>query len=1717
MKGLLFKGAKRRVFAFMAAIALSFSLIGVVPVRRVSATEDWRDTELIVNGDFEIDFNGEGSGWTRDIDWTRFNGDGYDGTWTKSNQNMTNNTTQFFHYSNQADDAGEISLSQIVTITEAGKYKVVFEADGINTEYDIYFKNGDNTISTTHGTIETDWNDWKSKGTLDVDLPAGDIKIILTLDVKKGGWGDIDNVKLLKYYGVYYTATPESNTHQKGTESGATITVDSASTNITSVTVSNDSDYTGTKYTMPASDEQAVITFSAAYLDTLSVGNHTVTVGFADGAQDVESTLIISTKPTHTATVSNSPYTKYDSANAVSVTLENCATTVISGVYLDNATDAIATTNYETSASDTSAVIAFKKDYLNGLTAGEHTVKVTFTEADGADDQTGKFTISVPVHTLNVNVATYAKDDPNAETVKMTVNCATGRISTVAVGQGDPLTLDTDYKLTESGTSTVISFTNTYLTSLKEGDYTATVTFTDGAAAKTGDFTVSVLPTGLQNGDFESTGADYIWNGGFGTQSKLNDNSGTYLNLWTDNKTSETILSQTFIAEKTGTFDISYKVIGDGNSGIAFWVNDEKIGEIEGGSYSWPEVTTTKSFDLKKDDIVKFEIKGTYSGTWAAIDDVQIVEHKDVQEELPVGLQNGDFENAKYWVYPEGAKEPFAIKSVEEKDGNNKSAHILNIWTDDYTNEYAFTQTFKAEKSGQFVLKYKYLGSETCGFSIFVNDTKVDTLTGKGWNGGEWTERTSKTVFELEKDEKVTFSIKGTQLEGKDIYFKLDDISVVEYEEDPNARNFNIDTTIATGDKVDTDLYVEKLDLAKGFITGADISSYASIVASGATYKNAKGEPLSDAKFFELLAESGVNYVRIRVWVDPKNSSGKGYGGGNCDIETAKKLGKLATDAGMKVLIDFHYSDFWTDPGKQTTPKAWQGLTLDEKAEKLFDWTYKSLMAIIKAGVDVGMVQIGNETTTGFCGETKRENMCFLFKSGSDAVRAVEEELYEGKPTIMMAIHLTNPNSVDFSSYAKDLKENGVVYDVFATSFYPYWHGTLDNLYTKLAAVADEYDKYVMVAETSYVRTLEDGDGWENTETQSKKDNGDVFPYDISEQGQVLHIRNVINTLTSIPDNKGIGVFWWEPAWIPVQNWADAEDQDKVLAENKALWEEYGSGWATSAASDYDKNVGQWYGGSAVDNESWFDFDGKALESLKVYNMVRFGTNSEDYLIDVIDTEYSFVEGQEYSFPTEVDALYASGETYKVGVTWDQEQIEAAAASGYGSYEIDGIVTYNEEEYDVICKLTIKPVNLLVNGSFEDGKGEGWDFDLTHTTAGTNEKADGVKEEDSHDGKYTFHFYSTTDQSFTVTQKVTLEPGAYAFNGYFQGLAGVEGEIFVQVGDDEYAAQYVLNGWVDWQNPEVDRIFITEETEVTVGFTCSYSAGAWGTCDDFTLYRMGDIVTISFDSNGHGTAPDPITVLEGEKVNQPADPSAEGFIFTGWCIDKVCTEWFDFNRPIIADNADITLYARWVKNPEKSYYQDGKSEGNIGSLSWILGDGDLHSTYHSTVNDAETINHFKGVDIARYLNDADMAAESGFEAAADAVARGLAPSSAGFTPFAALGGSSLRAKAGSLKLTIFSSYLETLDPGYYLLRIVFDDGEVFTKLTINAKAADDEVEPDDNKAADADVKPADDAGAITNDTAPKTADETPIEAAMLILLISAAGLSYILGLKRKRS
>lgn len=178
------------------------------------------------------------------------------------------------------------------------------------------------------------------------------------------------------------------------------------------------------------------------------------------------------------------------------------------------------------------------------------------------------------------------------------------------------------------------------------------------------------------------------------------------------------------------------------------------------------------------------------------------------------------------------------------------------------------------------------------------------------------------------------------------------------------------------------DIFVEKIANydEENNIRGVDVSSYLSLMDSFEEvnktitdekkkrgFRDWNGKLLDKQGFFNLLAASGINYVRTRVWNDPYTSDHKGYGGGNNDLDKAVEMGKYATKAGMRNLIDFHFSDFWADPAKQKAPKAWENYTVEERATAISEYVTSALTRFKNEGVDVGMIQIGNETTSKFC------------------------------------------------------------------------------------------------------------------------------------------------------------------------------------------------------------------------------------------------------------------------------------------------------------------------------------------------------------------------------------------------------------------------------------------------------------------------------------------------------------------------------------------------------------------------------------------------------------------------------------------------------------------------------------------------------------------------------------------------------------------------------
>ena len=259
--------------------------------------------------------------------------------------------------------------------------------------------------------------------------------------------------------------------------------------------------------------------------------------------------------------------------------------------------------------------------------------------------------------------------------------------------------------------------------------------------------------------------------------------------------------------------------------------------------------------------------------------------------------------------------------------------------------------------------------------------------------------------------------------------------------------------------------------------------------------------------------------------------------------------------------------------------------------------------------MDIGMVQIGNETNGAMCGESSQalggwKKIAQLMNAGSKAVREV-------CPNALVAVHFANPEKAEsYESYGKNLAYYQVDYDVFASSYYPFWHGTLDNLAQVLSGIAENYGKKVMVAETSYAFTSEDTDFFGNTIGEG---GGIVKDYPFTQQGQANLVRDVIDTVVNKTKN-GIGVFYWEGTWISAGG--------ASYEENLALWEKHGSGWASSFAAEYDPDdAGKWYGGCAVDNQAFFDAGGNVTEAIKVFALVKNGNSVENKADAIEDTE----------------------------------------------------------------------------------------------------------------------------------------------------------------------------------------------------------------------------------------------------------------------------------------------------------------------------------------------------------------------------------------------------------------------------------------------------------------------------------------------------------------
>ncbi len=353
---------------------------------------------------------------------------------------------------------------------------------------------------------------------------------------------------------------------------------------------------------------------------------------------------------------------------------------------------------------------------------------------------------------------------------------------------------------------------------------------------------------------------------------------------------------------------------------------------------------------------------------------------------------------------------------------------------------------------------------------------------------------------------------------------------------------------------LDPEIEVETPDEAPSFYYGADLSYVNEMLDCGAVYKDATGTAKDPYKIF---SEAGANLVRVRLWHNPTWTQYSNF-------EDVKKTIARAKEEGMHVLLDFHYSDTWADPGSQVIPAAWEAQIKNKEilGGLLYDYTYKILADLAALDLLPEIVQVGNETNRMILQkEGENANMdwdrnAFLLNKGIKAVRDISKAK---NIEIEVMLHIAQPENALW--WFKEATENGIIdYDWIGLSYYPIWSEyKLDNVGAAFEKLISTYNKRLMVVETAYPFTLENNDSANNILDKNALING----YPATQQGQLDYMNKLKEVIKS---SGGEGLVYWEPAW--------------VSTKCSTLWGQ-GSHW---------------------DNATFFDFDNKATLGMQFYN-----------------------------------------------------------------------------------------------------------------------------------------------------------------------------------------------------------------------------------------------------------------------------------------------------------------------------------------------------------------------------------------------------------------------------------------------------------------------------------------------------------------------------------
>jgi arabinogalactan endo-1,4-beta-galactosidase len=321
---------------------------------------------------------------------------------------------------------------------------------------------------------------------------------------------------------------------------------------------------------------------------------------------------------------------------------------------------------------------------------------------------------------------------------------------------------------------------------------------------------------------------------------------------------------------------------------------------------------------------------------------------------------------------------------------------------------------------------------------------------------------------------------------------------------------------------------------AAGLDFGTDLSFTPQELAAGArfSYHGQQQSPVT------IMKENGANYVRMRLWVNPP----PGYS----DLASDLALARSVHAAGMKIYLDIMYSDFWADPQHQDIPAAWQGQDLAQLTTTVQSYTQQVISAFARQGTPADLVSIGNEIRNGILwpiGQVNDpsvpadyDNLATLLKAGVAGARAGNPA---GHRLLIMMHYDQGGNNGLSQAFFQNLSAEGVPFDVIGLSYYPFFHGTISAMRQNVDALATQFHKPIVIAETQYPWTLANGNSpigdstgnfvWQPSQLSTG--------YPASPGGQLSFVTDELSILAQVPGGLGAGLFYWAPDWIPGVPW----------------------------------------------------------------------------------------------------------------------------------------------------------------------------------------------------------------------------------------------------------------------------------------------------------------------------------------------------------------------------------------------------------------------------------------------------------------------------------------------------------------------------------------------------------------------------------------------------